>query len=128
MLTDYVLAGAAMFFAVAVRGSLPTDLEAVLWRVTLTLIATGCALFVAAGLKSGIRRDEPAIRWLLAGILVTLVGFAVLRARLTLHTHFNHNDLYHLIQGAGLYLLYKGVVLVGPSPPPKSFGLERSPR
>ena len=38
--------------------------------------------------------------------------FAVLRARLTLHTHFNHNDLFHLIQIPALYLFLRGGLLL----------------
>ena len=32
--------------------------------------------------------------------------------RLALHRHFNHNDLYHVIQIVALYLFYRGGALL----------------
>ena len=46
--------------------------------------------------------------WLTGGVLVTLIGAAVQQSGFTVHPHFNNNDLYHVIQIAGLYLLNKG--------------------
>jgi hypothetical protein len=42
-----------------------------------------------------------------------VIGAIVQQQRLALHQHFNHNDLYHLIQIAGLWLLYRGGLLAG---------------
>ena len=41
--------------------------------------------------------------WLLAGVAVSVL------AGLALHEHFNHNDLYHVLQTAAMFLLYRGV-------------------
>jgi hypothetical protein len=41
---------------------------------------------------------------------VTLAGVAVQLGGWGLHTHFNHNDIYHLVQMAGLYCLYRGAL------------------
>lgn len=84
-----------------------------LWNVTVTLIATGGVLFVSAGAASGLSRSGAAAAWMLAGICVSAAGVAVVRARLGLHTHLNHNDVYHLIQIAGFYLIYRGVLEIG---------------
>lgn len=46
--------------------------------------------------------------WIAAGIAVSFVAAGVQQSGLALHRHFNHNDLYHVIQMAGLYLLYRG--------------------
>lgn len=50
--------------------------------------------------------------WIIAGVLVSFASAAVQRSGYTLHVHFNHNDLYHVIQIAGLYLLYRGAELL----------------
>lgn len=50
-------------------------------------------------------------RWIIAGIAVSLVGAAVQQRGITLHQHFNHNDLYHVIQMAATYLLFRGARL-----------------
>jgi len=47
-----------------------------------------------------------------AGILVSFAAAIIQRSGLTLHRHFNHNDLYHVIQIVGLYYLYRGAMLL----------------
>lgn len=59
-----------------------------------------------------IRRRLAAAPWIVAAILVSFAAAAVQASGLALHQHFNHNDLYHLIQIAGLYLFYRGARLV----------------
>lgn len=53
------------------------------------------------------RRDESA-PWIISGIVVSFVGAGVQASGFTLHEHFNHNDLYHVIQMGAFLLLYRG--------------------
>jgi hypothetical protein len=46
--------------------------------------------------------------WLIAGILVSFIAAGIQLSGFTLHKHFNHNDLYHVIQMVAMYLLYRG--------------------
>ncbi len=55
-----------------------------------------------------IRRGAPGAGWLVAGLLVTLGSAAIQASGFTLHRHFNHNDLYHVVQMAGMMLLFRG--------------------
>jgi hypothetical protein len=87
------------------------------WRITVASIVLGAALLIAAGVRSALRpetSDEGARRaghlWLKRAIGVSLLGLAVLVFKLSPHPHFNHNDLYHLIQMGGLYCLYRGAI------------------
>ncbi len=48
----------------------------------------------------------------IAGILVSFAAAIIQRSGLTLHRHFNHNDLYHVIQMIGLYYLYRGAMML----------------
>lgn len=48
---------------------------------------------------------------LAAGIVVSAIGALVQQGDFSLHANFNHNDLYHVIQMLGLYLLYRGGAL-----------------
>jgi len=89
------------------------------WSITVVSIAAGAALLIAAGVRSAVRPqegDESARRegflWLKRAIGVSLAGLAVLVLKLSPHPHFNHNDLYHLIQMGGLFCLYRGAVLL----------------
>ncbi len=70
-----------------------------------------------AGLSSALHPDtenptnyRTGISWLAMGILVSAVGVMFMILELSLHEHFNQNDLYHLIQVVGLFSFYEGVV------------------
>lgn len=52
--------------------------------------------------------DRTAPRWVLGGILLSVVGAMVQAARLAPHPHFNHNDLYHVIQMVALWTFFRG--------------------
>lgn len=47
-------------------------------------------------------------RWILAGVGVSVIAALVQASGFALHRHFNHNDLYHVIQIAAMVLLYRG--------------------
>jgi hypothetical protein len=68
------------------------------------------AMFCVALLQGWdwLRRKAQSAPWMVAGVVVTLLGAIVQQSGFTIHRHFNHNDLYHVIQIAGLYLLYRG--------------------
>ena len=46
--------------------------------------------------------------YIAAGILVSIAAAAVQQSGIRLHQHFNHNDLMHVVQMGGVWLLYKG--------------------
>jgi hypothetical protein len=46
--------------------------------------------------------------WILAGVAVSVAAALVQASGFALHRHFNHNDLYHVIQIAAMALLYRG--------------------
>jgi hypothetical protein len=67
------------------------------------IIDTGIAFLVVAALHLW-KWNGP----ILAGVAVSVAGAAVQASGLRLHEHFNHNDLYHVIQIVALVLLYRG--------------------
>ena len=67
------------------------------------VLDTGIALLVVAALHLW--------KWnrrILAGVGLSVIAGLVQASGFTLHEHFNHNDLYHLIQIAGVVFLYQG--------------------
>ena len=50
----------------------------------------------------GARRRLPWPAWLAGAIVLSLAGAAVQGLRLAPHEHFNHNDLFHVLQAAGV--------------------------
>ncbi len=63
------------------------------------------------GFRPGATRRRAA-GWIVAGILASFVGAGVQMSGFALHRHFNHNDLYHVIQAGALYLLFRGGMLL----------------
>jgi hypothetical protein len=82
-----------------------------LWRDDRFIWAvadTGSAFALVALLHLlGWRR--PGSRWILAGVAVSIAAAAIQASGIDLHRHFNHNDLYHLVQLGALLLYYRGV-------------------
>lgn len=68
-------------------------------------------LLLAFGLDL-LRRSERAARFVVAGALVSFVGGLVQYLRLSLHPQFNNNDLFHIIQMAGIGLFFRGGLLL----------------
>lgn len=64
------------------------------------------SLLLLALLALGGRR-RPGARSLLAGVLVGFAGALVQRSGFALHPHFNHNDLFHVVEMAGVWLYYR---------------------
>jgi len=69
---------------------------------------TGTALALVAALHLPSATRDRASRWILAGVGVSVLAAAVQASGFALHRHFNHNDLYHVIQIAAMILLYAG--------------------
>ncbi|HEY3121773.1 MAG TPA: hypothetical protein VGL15_14200 [Vicinamibacteria bacterium] len=55
-------------------------------------------------------RDWPGAVWMMAGIGVSFVGALIQRSGFALHRHFNHNDLFHVVQTIAIYLYYRAGV------------------
>jgi hypothetical protein len=54
----------------------------------------------------------PAAWWITAGVAVAVVAGGIQWAHLAPHVRFNHNDLFHVVQMASIYLLYRGGLLL----------------
>ncbi|TKB92624.1 MAG: hypothetical protein E8D41_07445 [Nitrospira sp.] len=61
---------------------------------------------------AGISRRAVSAPWLIGGVLVSFLAAGVQFNEIALHQHFNHNDLYHVIQMGGMYLFYRGALLL----------------
>ena len=64
-------------------------------------------LLIAAERTHGISGHRAYIA---SGVAVSIAAAVVQQSGLRLHQHFNHNDLMHVIQMGGVWLLYEGGV------------------
>jgi len=79
-----------------------------MWNVLIyaTGLSNGC---MVGGVHAAyIQREDGTVKWILLGGLVTVIGLIVQQTGFRSRSDFNHNDIYHLIQIAGFYLLFKG--------------------
>jgi hypothetical protein len=47
--------------------------------------------------------------WMLAGVALSIVAGLAQASGISLHAHFNHNDLYHVLQMGAMLLFFRGV-------------------
>lgn len=75
--------------------------------VVLDSAATMVLLLALHGQALWLRGDR-ASRWIIAGVLVSALAAIIEASGFALHRHFNHNDLYHVIQTMAMALFYRG--------------------
>ena len=65
------------------------------------------------------RRPDTAVSWGVTGLALTLAAAAVQQLHIGLHpVYFNHNALYHVIQGAALWMIFLAARSISRSWPP----------
>lgn len=78
---------------------------------SVKFLALGLALALAAFGLLVWRQSAAGPVSLFLGSAVTVAGGGLWATGWTPHEKFNHNDLFHVIQLAGLWLLYRGAIL-----------------
>jgi hypothetical protein len=64
---------------------------------------------LGVNIRRYMRTSSTAHLLVIGGILITFVAACIQQAGLGLHRdYFNHNSTYHLVQGLGLFMLFKG--------------------
>lgn len=72
-----------------------------------------CMAFVLGAMAlSYVSTGSPGAKLIAVGILISFGAAAVQRSGFKLARHFNHNDIYHVIQLIGLYFFYRGALLL----------------
>jgi len=71
---------------------------------------TGIAMALVAALHgwSAMRERDRASLWMLGAVGASALAAGVQASGFALHRHFNHNDMYHVIQIAAMALFYIG--------------------
>ena len=72
-----------------------------------------------AFLKTQRRRPDIGIRWGIGGLALTLAAAVVQQIRIGIHPrYFNHNALYHVIQGGALWMIFRAARSISLALPP----------
>jgi hypothetical protein len=82
------------------------------FRVAAADYGGALAVLLVAALYAWVRFDSAAAPWLVGAVALSLVGSVIQARRLGFHRHFNHNDVFHVVQMAALYIFYKGGILL----------------
>lgn len=130
LLTLEMLVVAALMIALALLASIPIGARA--RRATAVLIVAAFAVWAAwipsrpvfgaaiaaYGASLLVLSAAEVWRWrasrlaasgpLLAGVVVSVLAAAIQQLGWAPHRHFNHNDLYHVVQAGAVWLLYQG--------------------
>lgn len=69
-------------------------------------VSFGFVLAVCA--YAWIAASDIAARWIVLGVVVSFLAAGIQATGIAPHPHFNHNDLYHVVQMLGMWMLYKG--------------------
>ena len=85
-------------------GAMLTD--AFLLAIVNYSIAFGFVLAVHA--RAWLRWGDLPAAWVIAGVVVSFLAAGIQAAGIAPHPHFNHNDLYHVVQMVGTWMLYRG--------------------
>ena len=82
------------------------------FRVAAADYGGALAILLAGTVYAVVRWHLPGSTWLIAGVAVSVVAAVIQARRIAPHRHFNHNDLFHVVQMAALYLFYRGGALL----------------
>ena len=82
------------------------------FRVAAADYGGALAILLVGAVYASVRWRLAGAPWLIAGVAVSLVAGIVQARRVAPHRHFNHNDLFHVIQMVALYMFYRGGVML----------------
>lgn len=81
---------------------------AMAWPEFSVVLADFAASMLFLATRSVVAAPQPGTRYFLAGVALFALGGVVQAAQWAPHHNFNHNDLFHVIQLGGNWLIYLG--------------------
>ena len=74
------------------------------------IVAYGVALAILVAARLRERPLHLSGRLVLGGVAVSVAAAVIQQSGWSIHRYFNHNDLYHVVQAVGVWLLYRGAM------------------
>jgi hypothetical protein len=90
-------------FAAAVA---PSTLRSI-WNLTVLSIGASIAFLASAIHAADVHKENG--NWIVAGVVVGIAGYGIQLTGFRAHQDFNHNDLFHVVQIAAMFLVFRGV-------------------
>jgi len=72
----------------------------------------GLIYILIANLVQYFKTKQASSKFFILAVGICFLGAGVQQGKISLHDHFNHNDLYHIIQIIALFAFYQGVLLM----------------
>jgi hypothetical protein len=104
-----VAAYAAVFVAVA----LLVDAS---FSTIVSFYAPVVFLFLIAATRQAVRDRDAGWTLIAVSFALSLLAAGLQQARVSIHEHFDHNAVYHVLQGVALVLLYRGFLRAREAP------------
>lgn len=72
------------------------------------------SMLAVVGLQvyTAITQQSASSKWLISGIFISFLAAGIQMSGFDFHRHFNHNDIYHVVQIAAVIVLHAGVLLL----------------
>ncbi|HEY9640878.1 MAG TPA: hypothetical protein V6C57_10370 [Coleofasciculaceae cyanobacterium] len=105
----WLLVGSKSFIYLSWMAVRPNTQDAFAYGVIDYFSAMLLVLILQAG--AAVYSNSKGAIWIIFGIVTSGVAIALQASSLSLFQHFNHNDLYHLVQMVALYGFYRGATL-----------------
>jgi hypothetical protein len=74
------------------------------------IVAYGAAFAALVAIRLRTRPLDADGRLVLWGVAVSVAAAAIQQSGWGIHRYFNHNDLYHVVQAIGVWLLFRGAM------------------
>jgi hypothetical protein len=105
----------AKFGLFAICVALTDDFRMVVYDGALTML-----VIVGLSTWGAWARRLPSAAWVLAGVLVSMLGALFQQGRVSIHRQINYNELWHIFQMGAMYLLFRGGLLLREQEPAAS--------
>jgi len=100
---SFLIVAAAKFLLFALWMTGHSEFRYVIYDYVLSMVA-----ILVVQSYTWFSRQSRTSAWIISGILVGFLAAAMQNSRYSIHAYFNHNDLFHVVQMVGFYLLYRG--------------------
>jgi hypothetical protein len=107
MLDTLAALAVAKFALFAICVAVRDDFRIVVYDSALTMI-----VMIALGAWGAWARRIRSAPWILAGVLVSMLGAFFQEGRISIHRQLNYNELWHICEMGAMYLLFRGGLLL----------------